>query len=85
MKSFGYTITDRQGLRAMVAGRLAKEAGKFHSKIIIMTGERIAGATDLMGLMNLRLKRGMVVSVIAEGSDEWDAITAINNFFKENL
>lgn len=56
---------------------LIQKASDFQSSIHIQCGERKANAKSLLGLMSLGLNNGDEVSVIAEGSDEKDALEAI--------
>ena len=85
MKEFGYKITDEIGIHARPAGMLVKEAGKFSSKITVSKGDKSAEANKLFGIMGLGVKCGDEVTVKAEGEDENEAISAIENFFKQNL
>ncbi len=85
MKSFRYTITDETGIHARPAGMLVKEAVKFSSKILLSVGEKRAEATKLIAVMALGIKCGQTVEVLAEGEDEKEAISAMQNFFEQNL
>ncbi len=85
MKSFRYTITDETGIHARPAGLLVKEAGKYQSKIVLSTGEKRAEATKLMAVMALGIKCGQSVEILVEGGDEEQALTAMKNFFEQNL
>lgn len=85
MKSFRYTITDETGIHARPAGMLVKEAAKFSSKILLSIGEKRAEATKLIAVMALGIKCGQTVEVLAEGEDEKEAISAMQNFFEQNL
>lgn len=85
MKEFSYKITDEIGIHARPAGMMVKEAGKFSSKITISKGDKSAEASKLFGIMGLGVKCGDEVTVKAEGTDENEAIVAIEEFFKQNL
>lgn len=76
MRKEQYTIINAQGLHARPAGQIAKEARAFKSKITLMveaTGKK-AEAKSLMGIMTLQAKKGTVITLIADGPDENEAI-----------
>lgn len=85
MKSFNYVITDEQGIHARPAGILVKEVKKFASKVTISAGEKTNDASKLMAIMSMGIKKGMEVTVSAEGDDEAEAAAALEKFFQENL
>ncbi|MGN0352933.1 MAG: HPr family phosphocarrier protein [Roseburia sp.] len=85
MKSFEYTITDEVGLHARPAGLLVNEAKKYEAEITITKDGKTAGATKLIALMGLGIKKGETVTVSVEGADEEKAVAELENFFKTNL
>lgn len=85
MKEFEYTIKDKLGIHARPAGMLVKAASQFQSVITLDTGSKKVDAKKIMALMTSGAVQGTVVKCTAEGSDEEEAIAAIQKFFKENL
>lgn len=85
MKEFKYVITDELGIHARPAGLLVKEAAKFQADIKIKKGEKQADAKRIFGIMGLAAKKGDVIVLIADGTDEADAITSLEKFLKTNL
>lgn len=85
MKEFKYVITDELGIHARPAGLLVKEAAKFQSDIKIKKGEKEADAKRIFGIMGLAAKKGDEIILTADGTDEADAIVAIEEFLKANL
>lgn len=85
MRSFEYRITDEVGLHARPAGLLVKEAKKYASVIRVEKDGKTAEAGRLMALMGLGIKKGDLVTVTAEGSDEEAAAEGLEQFFKNNL
>lgn len=85
MKSFQYTIKDALGIHARPAGMLVKEAKDFASVITIEANGKSADVSRLMAVMALGVKKGVEVTVTAEGTDEDVALAAMEKFFKENL
>lgn len=85
MKEFNYTITDELGIHARPAGMLAKEAKKFTSACTISKDGQSKKLTQLMMIMSLGVKKGDVVTIQADGTDEDAAIAALQEFFENNL
>ncbi len=85
MQEFSYTIKDELGIHARPAGLLVKQASPFKSVISVDTGTKKADAKKIMALMGAGVKKGMTVTVSAEGPDEGEAIEALKKFFEENL
>lgn len=68
----------------------AREVAKFNeivynytSQIIIIYEGREANAKSLLGLFDLKIKKGAVLSFGISGSDEGDARDVIEKFFRE--
>lgn len=85
MKSFIYTIKDEVGIHARPAGLLAKKAKEFDSVITVTKDDKTVIATKLMAIMSMGVKQGDTVTITAEGTDESDAIKAMEKFFADNL
>lgn len=85
MKSFNYIITDEIGIHARPAGLLAKEAGKYNSKLILKCGDKTGDIKRIINIMGMAIKKGNNVTVEVEGEDEDKAILALKEFFKNNL
>lgn len=85
MKKIKYEITDEAGLHARPAGILVKETRKFESNITAKNGEKSADCKKLFSLMELMAKKGDIITLIIEGSDEQLAATELAKFLKNNL
>jgi len=86
MKSFTYTIEDELGIHARPAGQLSKLAKEYPDTVITITKDgKTAKTSQLMRLMNLGVKCGNEVTVVAEGPQEEKAISAFQKFFRDNL
>ena len=85
MKSFQYIISDEEGVHARPAGLLVKEARQFKSIITIYSGTKKASLTKLMALMGMGIRKGDNVTIEAEGEDEAEAASFLEDFFKKNL
>lgn len=85
MRQFQYTITDPVGIHARPAGLLVKAAKALDSTVTVEKDGRSAAATKLMALMGLGIKGGDSVTVSVEGGDEQASLTAMEQFFRDNL
>ena len=85
MKSFQYTNQDELGIHARPAGVMVKEVKKFESKITIEGNGKKADAGKLLAVLGMGIKKGMEVTVAAEGPDEDAAAAALEEFFKANF
>lgn len=85
MKEFRYTITDPEGIHARPAGELIKAVKDFASKITITKDGKVADAKSIFGVMGLAVKQGQEIVITAEGDDDEEAITAIEQFLKEKM
>lgn len=73
MKSFECRVQSFQGLHALSAMRVAKEAQKFSSVITAVYKERKADVKNVMELAGLKAGQGAVIRFTAEGEDEEQA------------
>lgn len=85
MKEFHYVIKDQLGIHARPAGLLVKEAMKFQAAIRLTKDDKEADAKRIFSVMGLGVKCEDQVTVSAEGSDEAEAIAALEAFFNANL
>ena len=85
MKQISYVITDPEGIHARPAGLLVKEANQFASAITIKKNDKEADAKRIFAVMGLAAKKDETIQITVDGSDEADAISAIENFLKNNL
>lgn len=75
-------INLESGLEARPIALLVQEASKYESKIYIQSGGKRVNAKSIMGVMSLGLDNGEQLEVSAEGADEQDAVTGIENFLE---
>ena len=85
MRQFQDTITDPVGIHARPAGLLVKAAKALDSTVTVEKDGKSAAATKLMALMGLGIKGGDTVTVSVEGGDEQASLTAMEQFFRDNL
>ena len=81
------TIMKQVGLCARPATFLIQKANEFKSSIWIEKEERRVNAKSLLGVLSLGIARGTMISIIADGTDEIEAVdtlcSLIDSDFKE--
>ena len=80
-------IINKLGLHARAAAKLLEVTKRFSSSIQIQHNEKSCDAKSILGLMTLAASCGAIVTIIAEGDDETQAVAAISelidNYFDE--
>ena len=79
------TITNNIGLHARPATFFIQKANTFKSSVWIEKDERKVNAKSLLGVLSLGIAKGMVVTVIADGSDENEAVDSLVNLVQTGL
>lgn len=77
MVSAQTTISNKLGLHARAATKLANLAGQFASQIKVQCNGKAIDAKSIMSLMLLAASKGTPVEIHAEGKDEQAAIDAV--------
>ena len=79
-----FIITDEVGLHARPATSLVNEISKFASDATISVEGKSANLKSIMGVMALGVKKDHIVDVETTGSDEAEAMDAIENAIIDN-
>lgn len=81
------TVENQVGLHARPATFFIQKANEFKSSIWVEKEERRVNAKSLLGVLSLGIVKGTTITLIADGSDEKEAVEAlaelINNGFGE--
>ncbi|NLI75160.1 MAG: HPr family phosphocarrier protein [Candidatus Riflebacteria bacterium] len=85
MKRKEVPITNKFGLHARPAALLVKLASTFESEVQLSKEETEVNAKSILGVMMLAAGPGNVVTVIADGKDEDDAVQAIANLIESRF
>jgi phosphocarrier protein HPr len=73
------TLKNRLGLHARAAAKLVHTAGAFESRITLThDGDEVDGKS-ILGLLLLAAGKGTPLNVSADGSDEAEAMKALEN------
>lgn len=67
-------------LDARPIAMLVQVASRYESSIYIMAEGKKVNAKSIMGMMSLALDMGETVTVVADGSDEQEAVESIGNY-----
>lgn len=73
-------ITLESGLQARPAAQFVQEANKYAADLFLEKEGKRINAKSIMGLMTLALGRGEEVTIIADGTDEEEAVKDLVNF-----
>jgi len=76
------TISNKLGLHARAATKLATLANQFSAKVVIRQDEREVDASSVMGLMLLASQKGRQLQVCASGEDAEAALDAIEQLIE---
>jgi len=71
------TIINKLGLHARAAAKLVQTASACSSDIFIQLNEKKVNAKSIMGIMMLAASKGTTIEITTSGSDETDALAAL--------
>ncbi len=77
MYSSEVTIKREEGLHARPATFFIQKANQFESSIWVETQERKVNAKSLLGVLSLGIMKDSSINIIANGSDEEEAVNAL--------
>jgi phosphocarrier protein HPr len=79
------TVNNISGLESKPAALFIQKASNFKSSIWVEKGERKANAKSLLGLLSLGVGNGNKITIIAEGEDESQAVSELENYLLTGL
>ena len=71
------TIQNELGLHTRPATYFIQKANNYKSSVWIENSDRRANAKSLLGVLSLGISKGDTVSIIADGSDEAEAVDGL--------
>ncbi len=77
-----FIVTDEAGLHARPATKLVNIASKFSSELKLEYKGRNVNLKSIMGVMSLGIRQGAEITIIAEGDDQEEALTSIEQELK---
>jgi len=85
MTQIQITLNNKAGLHARPAGLLVRLLNEYKSEVTVEKNGRNVNCKSLMGLLSIGATNGDELSITADGSDEKEAVKALNHFFSEVL
>ena len=75
------TVENQVGLHARPATFFIQKANEYKSSIWVEKEERRVNAKSLLGVLSLGIVQGTVITLIADGSDEKEAVDALVDWY----
>ena len=85
MYSQNVTINNEVGLHARPATFFIQKANEFKCGIWVEKEERRVNAKSLLGVLSLGIVKGTAVNLIADGSDEAEAIATLSELIASDF
>ena len=85
MISKNVTIQNNVGLHARPATFFIQKANTYQSSVWVEKEDRRVNAKSLLGVLSLGITKGMTVTLIADGSDEKEAIDGLAELIDTNV
>ena len=85
MSSKNVTIQNNVGLHAIPATFFIQKANTYQSSVWVEKEDRRVNAKSLLGVLSLGITKGMTVTLIADGSDEKEAIDGLAELIDTNF
>ena len=79
------TVQNEVGLHARPATYFIQKANEFKSGIRVEKEERRVNAKSLLGVLSLGIVKGTNIALIADGSDEKEAVDALVSLIQNNF
>ena len=79
------TVENQVGLHARPATFFIQKANEFKSGIWVEKDERRVNAKSLLGVLSLGITKGTTITLLADGSDEKEAIAALSELVSGNF
>ena len=79
------TVKNQVGLHARPATFFIQKANEFKSSIWIEKDDRRVNAKSLLGVLSLGIAQNVSVNIIADGSDEQQAVDALCELVNSNF
>lgn len=82
MKTVKVTVPWSTGLHLRTAAELVLVSQRFTSRLAVQLGSKIADPRSILSLVLLSAGLGTSLEVEASGADEYEALQAIEEFFR---
>ncbi len=78
-------VNNQVGLHARPATFFIQKANEFKSSIWVEKDERRVNAKSLLGVLSLGIVKGTAINLIADGTDETEAVDALAELIATNF
>lgn len=78
-------VQNQVGLHARPATFFIQKANEFKASIWVEKDERKVNAKSLLGVLSLGITKGTAINIIADGSDEEEAVVTLVNLIASNF
>ena len=78
-------VQNQVGLHARPATFFIQKANEFKSSIWVEKDERRVNAKSLLGVLSLGIVKGTKINIIADGSDEAEAVSTLVGLIESNF
>lgn len=78
-------VQNQVGLHARPATFFIQKANEFKSSIWVESEDRKVNAKSLLGVLSLGITKGLTITIIADGSDEEDAVNNLVDLISYNF
>ena len=85
MISSDVTVQNSVGLHARPATFFIQRANEFKSSIWVEKDERRVNAKSLLGVLSLGIVKGTTIKIVADGSDEEEAVKTLVELIESNF
>ena len=85
MYSNAVKVQNQVGLHARPATFFIQKSNEFKSSIWVEKDERRVNAKSLLGVLSLNLVQGAEITIIADGSDDADAVKTLVELIESNF
>ena len=85
MVSSEVTVSNAVGLQARPATFFIPRANSFKSSIWVEKDDRRVNAKSLLGVLSLGIVKGTTITIIADGTDDEDAVKTLVNVIESDF
>lgn len=85
MVSNDVTVQNSVGLHARPATFFIQRANEFKSSIWVEKDDRRVNAKSLLGVLSLGIVKGTTIKLVADGSDEEEAVKTLVELIESNF
>lgn len=79
------TVRNRAGLHTRPASMIVRTASQFESEIFLRRDNYEINGKSVIGVMTLAAERGATITLVVEGEDEEEAVSAIADLFEDGF